>query len=241
MSIVLEVIGFNIESCLTAQAGGAQRIELCASPGEGGVTPSVAFIKAARKVLHIPMYVMIRPRGGDFLYSKDEFSIMLHDVDISKQSGCDGIVIGILHADGTVNKEQCSRLVEAAYPMGVTFHRAFDRVNDYEKALPDVIDTGCERILTSGLHPKAEEGIDIISRLVKLANGNIIIMPGSGINSGNIRKIIEKSGVKEVHSSASMPAPVQMVYKNPIMNETLNHVIVNEKEVIKMAGVISEI
>lgn len=236
MSVLLEIIGFNIDSCITAQANGAGRIELCDSPPEGGTTPSYAFIKEARKILTIPLNVMIRPRGGDFLYSKDEFSIMLQDVAFCKNAGCDAVVFGILNPDGTVNKEQCSRLVEAAYPMGVTFHRAFDRVNDPEQALKDVISIGCERILTSGLKPKVEEALDMISRLIHLAEDNIIIMPGSGVNAGNIKKIIEKTGAKEIHSSASVNTPSQMQYQNEMLKESLSHVVVNGEEVKKMVA-----
>lgn len=238
MDIVLEVIGFNIESCLTARANGANRIELCASPLEGGTTPSYGFIKAARKKLDIPVYVMIRPRGGGFLYTHDELAIMLRDVAVCKEIGCDGIVMGILNADGSVNTSQCSRLVEAAYPMGVTFHRAFDRVNDYEKALNDVIAVGCERILTSGLHDRAIDGLEVIARLAQLAKDQIIVMPGSGVNSENIKKIIEETGVKEIHSSASIIVSEKMEHKNVLMNETLNHVSVNGEEVKKMADVL---
>ncbi len=236
MSVLLEIIGFNIDSCITAQANGAGRIELCDSPPEGGTTPSYAFIKEARKILTIPLNVMIRPRGGDFLYSKDEFSIMLQDVAFCKNAGCDAVVFGILNPDGTVNKEQCSRLVEAAYPMGVTFHRAFDRVNDPEQALKDVISIGCERILTSGLKPKVEEALDMMSRLIHLAEDKIIIMPGSGVNAGNIKKIIEKTGAKEIHSSASVNTPSLMQYQNEMLKESLSHVVVNGEEVKKMVA-----
>lgn len=239
MSVLLEIIGFNIESCITAQSNGAGRIELCDSPPEGGTTPSYAFIKEARKKLNIPLNVMIRPRGGDFLYSDEEFSIMLQDIIFCKEAGCDAVVFGILNPDGSVNKEQCSRLVEAAYPMDVTFHRAFDRVNDPEKALQDVIAVGCERILTSGLQPKVEQGMEVISRLVRLAGDDIIIMPGSGVNSSNIKKIVEATGVKEIHSSASTNAPGGMQYHNPLMNESLIHVIVNGDEVKKMTSILN--
>lgn len=238
MDLLVEIIGFNIESCITAQANGAGRIELCDSPPEGGTTPSHAFIKDARKKLSIPLYVMIRPRGGDFLYSNDEFSMMLHDVLHCKEAGCDGVVFGILNADGSVNKGQCARLVEAAFPMEVTFHRAFDRVNDPEKALKDVVDIGCQRILTSGLRPKAEEALDMISRLVQLAEDNLIIMPGSGVNSNNIRKILEATGAREIHSSASTNALQKMQYQNPLMNENLTHVVVNGEEVKKMSSIL---
>lgn len=236
MDFLLEIIGFNIESCVSAQANGADRIELCDSPPEGGTTPSYAFIKEARKKLHIPLYVMIRPRGGNFLYSDEEYSMMRQDIIQCKKAGCDGVVFGILNPDGSVNKEQCTRLVEAAYPMGVTFHRAFDRVNDPEKALKDVMAAGCERILTSGLRPKVEEGLDMITKLVQLAVDDIIIMPGSGVNSSNIRKIIESTGVREIHSSASTNAAQTMQYQNPLMNENLTYVVVNEAEVRQMSS-----
>src|ERR1700712_5352977 len=127
MSFRLEVIGFNIESCAIAQAAGAQRIELCGNPGEGGTTASYGFIKAARKKLSIDLYPIIRPRGGDFIYAEDEFEIMKTDILQCKNLGCNGVVIGILLVDGTVDKEKCKYLVDLAYPMGVTFHRAFDR------------------------------------------------------------------------------------------------------------------
>src|SRR6187402_2601217 len=127
MKHTLEVIGFNIESCIIAQSAGAQRIELCDNPGDGGTTPSYGFIKAARNKLSIELFPIIRPRGGDFLYSDDDFEIMKKDVLICKKAGCDGIVTGILKTDGTVDISRCTQLVEMAYPLGITFHRAFDR------------------------------------------------------------------------------------------------------------------
>ena len=203
MNFKLEVIGFNIESCQLAQAAGADRIELCDNPADGGTTPSYGFIKAAREKLHIALFPIIRPRGGDFLYSDDEFKIMKTDVKLCKQLGCDGVVIGMLNADGTVDKKRCSQLIELAYPLGVTFHRAFDRVNDASKALEDIIEIGCERILTSGLKPTAPEGIDIITALIKQADERIIIMPGSGVRSDNIIELAKKSGAIEFHSQCA--------------------------------------
>lgn len=238
MSYTLEIIGFNIESCITAQQAGAGRIELCDSPADGGTTPSQGFIKAARRILQIPLYVMIRPRGGDFLYTEEEFRIMLDDIAVCKQAGCDGVVIGMLDADGNIDVNRTTRLVEAAYPMGVTFHRAFDRVKDFRKSLKDVIATGCERILTSGLVPRCEEGLGTIKELVELAQGDIIIMPGSGVKSTNIQKIISETKVTEIHSSASVTVESEMSYLNKAMNEQLNHVAVNAEEVRKMSEII---
>ena len=249
MNFKLEVIGFNIESCILAQAAGASRIELCDNPGEGGTTPSYGFIKAAREKLQIQLYPIIRPRGGDFLYSDAEFEIMKTDVQISKQLGCDGVVIGILHADGTVDKERCKQLVELAYPMGVTFHRAFDRTrkplltspkgrnldsansNLYSQALEDIIEIGCERILTSGLYPTALEGAETIAALIKQADERIIIMPGSGVRADNIIELAQKTGAVEFHTSARINIDSKMNYTNEAMKESLKSVAVNEIEI----------
>ena len=144
MNFKLEIIGFNIESSLLAQAAGAHRIELCDGPGEGGTTASYGFIKAARKALTIELYPIIRPRGGDFLYSDAEFDIMKTDVQLCKETGCDGVVIGMLNTDGSIDKKRCRQLVELAYPLGVTFHRAFDRCANPFEALEDIIGIGCE-------------------------------------------------------------------------------------------------
>jgi copper homeostasis protein len=230
----LEIIGFNIESCISAQDAGADRIELCASPGEGGTTPSYAFIKAAREKLHIDLYVMIRSRGGDFLYNDEEFEIMKNDVLLCKQSGCDGIVTGILTEDGKVDKKRCEELIGYAYPLGATFHRAFDRVADPFEAMEDIIDLGFERILTSGLAPKASEGIETLAGLIKKSAERIIIMPGSGVNASNIISIAASTGAKEFHSSASYYAESKMKYYNSLMNESLKHIMVKKEEVKTM-------
>ncbi len=236
----LEIIGFNIESCIAAQEAGAHRIELCASPGEGGTTPSYAFIKAAREKLQNDLYVMIRPRGGDFLYSDEEFEMMKTDVAICKQLNCDGIVTGILAKDGKVDTGRCKELIDLAYPLEVTFHRAFDRVANPFEALKEIIDLGFGRILTSGLKPKAMDGKETLAALVKQSEGSIIIMPGSGITSENIIEMAESTGAKEFHSSASIFGESKMDYQNSAMNESLNHLIVNKEEVKKMISLINE-
>ena len=227
----LEIIGFNIESCILAQAAGANRIELCDNPGEGGTTPSYGFIKKAREVLQIELYCMIRPRGGDFFYSEAEFEIMKTDVQTCKQLGCDGVVIGMLNQDGTVDKDRCKILVELAYPMGVTYQRAFDRVKDPFTALEDIIETGCERILTSGLVPNCLDGAPLIAKLIKQADERIIIMPGSGLRASNVIDVAKITGAIEFHTSARINIESRMDYKNEEMKENLQTVLVDGEEV----------
>ena len=241
MQFKLEVIAFNIESCELAQKSGANRIELCDNPGEGGTTPSHGMIKAARKKVNIDLFPIIRPRGGDFFYSDDEFEIMKEDVLLCKNIGCDGVVIGLLNEDGTVDKKRTSQLVNLAYPMSVTFHRAFDRANDPFKAMEDIIECGCERILTSGQQPIAMEGIDLIASLIKQADERIIIMPGSGLRSDNIISIAKQSGAVEFHSSARTNSDSKMKFNNPTMKEQLKTVVLDANEVSKMATLLSGI
>lgn len=222
MNFIIEVIGFTIEGCIVAQQAGADRIELCDNPADGGTTASYGFIKAAREKLQVDLFPIIRPRGGDFFYSDDEFEIMKSDVKLCKQSGCDGIVIGMLTEDNKVDIRRCSLLVEYAYPLGVTFHRAFDRTADPFEALEDIVDVGCERILTSGQKPTAPEGTELIKQLIEKANERIIIMPGSGVRADNIIAIAEATGAVEFHTSAR------------IQNDDEISVDVNEvKEIIK--------
>ncbi len=240
MHFKLEIIGFNIESCIAAQEAGANRIELCGGPGEGGTTPSYAFIKAAREKLQIDLYGMIRPRGGDFLYSDEDYEIMKNDVRICKQLSCDGIVTGILTTDGKIDKKRCAALIELAYPLGATFHRAFDRVADPFEALEDIIELGFERILTSGLKPKAIDSTELLSQLIKQSDERIIIMPGSGVTAENIISIAERTGASEFHSSGSVSQESKMEYINPQMNESLNHVVVNKEAVKKMVNLLEE-
>lgn len=231
----LEIIAFNIESCLIAQASGATRIELCDNPGDGGTTPSYGFIKAAREKLQIELYAMIRPRGGDFFYCNDEFEIMKTDVLMHKQLGCDGVVIGMLNKDGSVDTIRCKQLVQLAYPMDVTFQRAFDRVNDPFKALEEIIDMGCERILTSGLVPNCLDGAPLIAQLIKQADERIIIMPGSGLRSTNFIEVAKITGAKEFHTSARVLVDTQMDFVVDGMEEDLQKVMVSGEEVKKIA------
>lgn len=230
----LEIIGFTIEGCIAAQKAGANRIELCSGPGEGGTTPSYGFIKVAREKLGIDLYVMIRPRGGDFLYSDEEFEIMKSDVLLCKQLGCDGIVTGILTRDGKIDIKRNKELVTLASPLKATFHRAFDRVSNPAEALEDVINSGFERILTSGGVPKASDGAKNLANLITQAAGRISIMPGSGVNASNIISLAKSTKAIEFHSSASITLQSRMDYINDDMDENLSAVSADERSIQEM-------
>ena len=234
MDYLLEICAFNLTSALIAQRSGADRIELCASPEEGGTTPSAGLIRTARESLEIPLYPIIRPRVGDFLYSDEEFNVMLRDIDYCKQVGCDGVVIGMLLTDGSVDKQRCSRLVEAAYPMGVTFHRAFDWAANPFEALEDIITLGCERILTSGQRPTAMEGAVLIDQLVREADDRIVIMPGSGVRASNIVQLAEATGAAEFHTSARLKQASGMEYVSVCMKEEQSFTEAGEEEIKKI-------
>lgn len=202
MNFRLEICSDSVESALIAQEAGADRIELCTSLIEGGITPSYATILAAKEELRIPLHVLIRPRNGDFLYSNQEYEIMKKEVDFCRQSGVDGVVFGILMSDGSVDYERTISLVDRSWPMSVTFHRAFDLCREPEKGLEDIIGCGAHRVLTSGQKNTAAEGTDLIGRLVGISAGRIIVMPGSGLNDSNIKDVAEKTGAAEFHLSA---------------------------------------
>jgi copper homeostasis protein len=241
MGFQLEICSFNLASAIVAQGAGADRIELCASPAEGGVTPSPGVIRSAREYLRISLYPIIRPRGGDFLYSDEEFRVMLRDIEYCKQVGCNGVVIGMLNVDGTIDQGRCARLVEAAYPLGVTFHRAFDWSANPFEAMETIIQLGCERILTSGQRPTAEEGVELIDQLVRQADDRIVIMPGSGVRSGNIVSLAEKTGASEFHTSARVLKASATDYVNSHMAEPQDFVMVGEEEVRKIKDLLTSI
>lgn len=202
MSPVLEICAGSMQSALAALAGGANRIELCDNMAEGGTTPSYGMISTCKKLLNIPVFPIIRPRGGDFVYSVEEFEVMKRDVINCSELGCEGVVFGILRKDGSIDMERCSELIALAKTMQVTFHRAFDQCNDLEKGLEDLITIGCDRVLTSGGKMYAAEGIMILKDLVEQAENRLIIMPGSGITHKNISKLIRGTGAFEFHSTA---------------------------------------
>lgn len=220
MNYIIEIATSDFATTRSAVEGGADRIELCANLYEGGTTPSFAAIKKCREAFDVLLYPIIRPRGGDFLYTKDEYEIMMQDVKLCKQLGCDGVVIGMLNADGSVDIARAERLIEAAYPLSVTFHRAFDRCNDPFEALEQLIEIGCERILTSGQKPAAPDGVDLITQLNKAADERIIIMPGSGVRKENIRMLAEKTGCTEFHSSLRGKAASPMQFVHPAFKDS---------------------
>lgn len=214
-----EICANSVESCLAAQEGGADRVELCAGIPEGGTTPSYGEIKLARKLLtKTKLHVIIRPRGGDFLYTPLELERMEEDIRICRELGVDGVVFGCLTEEGEIDREANRRLVELARPMSVTFHRAFDRTADPMKALEDIISLGCNRILTSGQQPKAIDGISLLAKLEKKLKEYplppIQLLAGSGVNEENIRQIFDATGIHEYHFSARVNVVSKMKHYN---------------------------
>ncbi len=215
MKYKIEICTNSVASCLEAQKGGAYRVELCAGIPEGGTTPSYGETAVARKLLNIKLNIIIRPRGGDFLYSEVEHQAMLHDIEMAKKLGVDGVVIGCLTADGEVDMTRNKELMDAAKGMNVTFHRAFDMCKDPFDSLEKIIELGCNTLLTSGQQPTAIEGVSLLSELVAKADGRIIIMPGSGVNENNIATLAQKTKATEFHFSAREPIDSKMIYRNP--------------------------
>ena len=201
LNYTIEIATNDFITAKSAVEGGADRIELCAALSEGGITPSYGTIVQCRKAFDVQIFPIIRNRGGDFLYTDDEFEIMLHDVKLCREIGCDGVVVGFLQADGSIDVKRTAKLVAAAYPLEATFHRAFDRCKDPFEALEQLIETGCQRILTSGQQPTAPQGAELIAQLVKAADERIIIMPGSGVRKENIKELQRQTGAVEFHSS----------------------------------------
>lgn len=200
-SFLIEIATTDYATTAMAVSGGADRIELCANLAEGGTTASYGTIRLCREKFSVALFPIIRPRGGDFLYTEEEFECMREDVKRCKELGCDGIVSGFLLADGSIDLKRTAQLRELAYPLEFTFHRAFDRCRDPFEALEQLVELGCDRILTSGQAPAVSEGMDVIARLQEAADQRIIIMPGSGVRKENIRMLAEKTGCTEFHSS----------------------------------------
>lgn len=228
---ILEVCAFNIQSCITAQKAGAARVELCDNPVEGGTTASYGAIALVREKISILLYPIIRPRSGNYYYDSDEFAIMEKDIRICKDIGCDGISVGVQKLNGEIDTERLKRIVEFASPMGVTCNRAFDVAPDPVKALEDIIDSGCERILTSGQKTGAPEAGKFLGELVRLAGNRIIIMPGAGIKSSNIQKLAEESNATEYHASARVVADNPVAHVNKNVSDYGNVYVADENEV----------
>jgi copper homeostasis protein len=210
-----EICANSVASCIAAQEGGADRVELCAGIPEGGTTPSYGMIRNARESISIALNVIIRPRGGDFLYSESEIKEMIYDIHVAKELGADGLVFGCLSPDGNVDMNAMKTLMDAAGDTPVTFHRAFDHTIDPFKALEDIISLGCVRILTSGCKPTALEGADLLAQLVDKAGERLIIMPGCGVRENNIAEIARLSGAREFHFSARESVESGMIFRNP--------------------------
>jgi copper homeostasis protein len=200
--MICEICVDSVGGVRAAKAAGAARVELCASLIEGGITPSLGMIKAARAVQGIKLHVIIRPRGGDFLFNEDEFAVMAADIETAKAEGADGVVIGQLTADGLIDEKWTRKLIALARPMAVTFHRAFDMTPDPFAALETLVELDVDRILTSGQEVSVLEGLPLITELIKRAGNRIIIMPGGGITPRNVERIVAAANPKEIHFAA---------------------------------------
>ena len=212
MKPLIEICLESVESVIAAEKGGADRVELCSDLFEGGLTPTIGTVKTALKKSNIKINVMIRPRGGDFCYSDEEFEVMLEDVRALKDTGINGIVFGILTPEGDVDIVRSKELIELARPLPVTFHRAFDMTRDPYKSLEDLINLGVDRVLTSGQEATVPEGADLLEELVKIAGDRIIVMPGCGITERNFPKLQEKIKAKEYHIYLPREINSKMVY-----------------------------
>lgn len=203
---MMEVCVDSVESARNAYSGGASRLELCAALSEGGLTPSPGMVRIIKSIVTIPVFVMLRPRGGDdFVYSCYEVEVMKHDANVLKDSGADGFVFGALTPSGEIDKNVCREIMDVISPLPATFHRAFDVCRDIRTALPAVIEAGFSRLLTSGHELTASRGIPVIKTLVLEASGRIIIMPGAGITKLNVGEILRQTGAREFHASAKVP------------------------------------
>lgn len=243
--IRIEICAGSLRSALAAQQGGAYRVELCDNLKEGGTTPSFGQIALARKCLNLKLYVIIRPRGGDFLYDDLEFEIMKKDIEQCRDLGCDGVVFGILKNDGNIDVERCTELKQIAGNMGTTFHRAFDRCKDPFIVLEEIIGMGFERILTSGMEINALKGASLIAKLVEQAKGRISIMPGAGVRPDNLEQLIGLTRATEFHTSAKGVFKSEMIFKDVKTGNYQEEFLVEQtdvnvvKELVQIAGSIN--
>ena len=213
--VLVEVCVDSIDSAIAAETGGAQRVELCTALLEGGLTPSAGTIAVTCQRVTVGVQAMIRPRGGDFLYSETEFASMCRDVELAKRLGAGGVVFGLLRPDGSVDVERTGQLTEQARPMSVTFHRAFDMTSDPKQALDTLIDLSIDRVLTSGQEATAVDGIDLLRDLVTQAGDRIVVMPGGGIDETSLKKILESTSAREVHVAGTKKIESGMTFRNP--------------------------
>ena len=228
---IFEVCAFNIQSAIIAEKAGAARVELCDNPVEGGTTPSYGTIFETRERINIDLYPIIRPRAGNYFYDEEEYAIMKRDIMICRDLGCDGISVGAQKLSGEINTEMLKRIVEWAGPMGVTCNRVFDCAPDPFKALEDIISCGCKRILTSGLKSAAPDAGKLLGELVEAAADRIIIMPGAGIKSTNIKNLVKESNAREYHGSARKIDSNPVTFLNKEVSDYGNVYITDEQEV----------
>jgi len=213
-NVLVEVSVDSVASAIAAQNGGATRVELCSALMEGGLTPSAGVIETTRAAISIPLFVMIRPRGGDFLYDDYEFTAMRRDIEVARHLRAHGVVFGILLANGDVDVHRTRELVDLARPLPVTFHRAFDMTRDMFRALEDVCATGAERLLTSGGAATVSNGAARIEELIKKAGPRVLVMPGSGIKPHNARTLVDQTRAREIHVGLRSVSPSPMLYRN---------------------------
>lgn len=242
LRIQFETAAHTIDSALAAQAGGADRVEFFSNPEEGGLTPSHGAISVVRERLSLPLLILIRPRAGDFCYSDDEFEAMQRDIGVAKELQANGIVFGILNRDGAIDQVRTRALVDAARPLDVTFHRAFDLTRDLPRSLEELISCGVDRVLTSGGEASAMKGIEKLSNLVRLAGNRIAIVAGGGIRAENVCDIVLRSGVREIHAGLRSTIPSPMEFRNPKISFAApaageyGRVVVSESDVRRLAN-----
>lgn len=239
--MLLEVPVFNINSAIIAANNGADRLELCENYANGGTTPSYGVLKTVREKISIPVNVLIVPTGGDFIYTAIEFAAMKQDILLCKELGFNGVVLGILHIDGTIDIKRTSELVALAYPLEVTFHRAFDRCIDPYKGLEDIISCGCHRILTSGQKADVIAGKNLLTEIAILANNLIIIMPGGGVKSSNILQLKNSINTVEFHASCKKTIASSMIYTNKNMNDDNNETSVDIEELTLLKSLLNTV
>jgi copper homeostasis protein len=225
---ILEISVQSVQAAMAAERGGASRIEFCSNARAGGTTPARELLRAVRERVRLPIFSMVRPRGGNFFYSKAEFEAMLRDIEAAKEFRMDGVVLGLLDDEGQVDIVRTKELVERARPLSVTFHRAFDECADLHKSLEDVIQTGTARLLTSGGRQTAPEGLGVLGELVRITGERLIVMPGSGLHAGNVRETVQKTGAREYHAGLSS-----------VVADPANNLGAFEKEVRKLAAVLT--
>lgn len=237
----LEVCAFTIQSCMIAEQAGAVRVELCHNPIEGGTTPSYGTIKRVREAVSIDVYPIIRPRSMNYFYDADEWNIVLDDIAVCKELGCNGVSVGAQLQNGLIDAARMQQVIEMAYPMKVTCNRAFDAVPDPFEALETLIQCGCERVLTSGLASSAPEGIPLLKQLVAAANNRISIMPGAGVRSSNILQLANETGAYEFHTSARKAVNNPMTFENPNVTDAGNMYVADADELKQIVSLLQQV